>query len=145
MAGKTRASTSSCILRKLACCPDADVPKEDPFFLARVMAELPRDVSRPPSPRLRGLILAAFYLAGLGLAWVVCVWSPPRFVDLFEAELPQRPSHAHSCFWSPLSEVFDVIAGTGGPGDGTWRTDWALWGLAIGVALVATRGHTPAR
>jgi len=143
MAGKTPGSTSSCLLRKLACRLDTEIPKEDPFFLARVMADLPRQVPRPPSPRVRGLILAAFYLAGIGLACLVCLWSPPRFVGLLDADLPQRSSH--SCFWSPLGEIYDAIAETGVPGDASLRADWALWGLVIGVALLATRGHTPAR
>lgn len=119
--------------------------RDDPFFLARVMAALPRQVPRFPSPVVRGWILAVFYAVGIGVAIAVFSLCPPRFVDRIEDAPGPAANAEHSCFWAPLGELYDLLAGPHPETPHPRTGDWALWGLAVGVALVATGAHTRAR
>lgn len=118
---------------------------DDCWFTHRVMSALPTSVARPGCPATRGMILAGFHalaaLVGLGVVW----WIPPGCVARWAGGAADRvlADPHHSCFWAPLDAIATTVLGPHPMGTFV-SADWALFGLAVGVAWVATRAHTAA-
>jgi hypothetical protein len=101
----------------------------DPFFTARIVAELPAPVRWTGlSPRRRLAILAAFHLVGVSIAAAVLAWASPRALAI-------AAETAHG--WLDGAGLgHDAVAG--GP--------IVLSAIVVVVGLIAfasTRPHTP--